>query len=542
MVTHRSREGGLAMLWGASVTVLLLGVLTLIRAEYALAVLAQGLIRLTPGGISTAAIERLGHAAQALFGLGVSVAFLLVSWFVGRIVLRPGRTSWLAATAVMAPWWIAWMVSGLFLELGDLVLFGAATAAAVAVGGWAASASLATRAVAPARWRPEAGGPADAAGAEGMAAAPEPGDPGPAAPTAPAGPVQRMNIPADNSRRMLLKSGLLGVAGIAIAASNVGSRTFHSGSTPVRAAMPTAIPSPSGSFDRISGLSPLYTPNDTFYNVDEALFDPMVDLNSWRLTISGLVDHELSFSYDDLLAMQTQDMIRLLACISNTVGGDLAGNAVWTGVFLPELLDRAGVRSEAVEIVFTSVDGFSSSHPVDHAMSDEAMIAVAMNGMELPTKHGFPARVFIPNTYGMKNPKWLTKIELVPQPVLGYWESRGWSNIAEILTQSRIDTPRTAAAGKQSIIAGVAWGGDRSVSKVEVSTDGGTSWDEADLEPPVSDQAWVRWMLDWTPERSGDALLVVRATDGEGMLQTEAETDSHPDGAHGWHRVGLRVA
>lgn len=512
------RAGGLSSLWGASVTVGVLGLLTLLRVPFALAVIAQFMVPLTPGNIATAAIEQLGHFALPGFAIGVAVAFLVVSWLAGRLGARRPVVSETAFVAwILFPWWVAWSLSHLLTGMPGTLLFAGFTALAPALGTWAGAAALR---------RPET------KTHKGIDAS-----------------IERPDIAASQSRRMLLRTGVVGGAGLAFAVRNLSTTPLRSGSTPTRtitAAAPASTPVATvgdAAFEKVDGLSPLYTPVSKFYTVDEALFDPMVDPATWTLTITGLVDNPQTFTYDQLLKMETTEQIRMLGCISNTVGGDLAGNTRWTGVLLPHLLERAGVQPGAVEIVFRSVEGFSSSHPVEHANSPDALVAFAMDGAELPVRHGFPARILMPGTYGMKNPKWLSEIELVAQPYLGYWESRGWSNTAVIQTESRIDTPRggSITSGKPTNVAGVAWAGDRSISKVEVSTDGGTTWQEADLESPASHLAWVRWLYRWTPDQPGDALLVVRATDGDGALQVEAMTDAHPSGATGWHHIGIRV-
>jgi hypothetical protein len=231
-----------------------------------------------------------------------------------------------------------------------------------------------------------------------------------------------------------------------------------------------------------------------------------------------------------------------IACVSNEVGGRLVGNAKWTGVRLRDVLDLAGVHDAATQLVGRSYD-FTAGMPTAWVMDEarEPMIAVKMNDEPLPPAHGFPARLIVPGLYGyVSATKWLTDLELTTLEAFdGYWVPLGWAKEAPILTQSRIDTPNGTVAAGRVAIAGVAWAPDRGISKVEVGID--DTWYEADLSTPISDATWVQWKLAWdaTP---GQHRLTVRATDGEGVLQEERRSPPAPDGARGWHTVGITVA
>ena len=259
-----------------------------------------------------------------------------------------------------------------------------------------------------------------------------------------------------------------------------------------------------------------------------------------------MVDREVTLTYDELGAMPLFEQYVTIACVSNEVGGDLVGNALWTGVDLREVLDMAGVQPEASQIVGRSVDGWTSGFPTAWAMDParRPMIALGMNGSPLPVDHGYPARLIIPGLFGyVSATKWLSEIELTTLEAFdAYWVPRGWAKEAPILTQSRIDVPRSGEripAGRVSV-AGVAWAPDRGVAGVEVRVDDGP-WQAATISEPLSDATWVQWLLLWDAP-AGDHAIAVRATDGSGEVQTDALTPPAPDGARGHHTIRVGVA
>jgi DMSO/TMAO reductase YedYZ molybdopterin-dependent catalytic subunit len=296
----------------------------------------------------------------------------------------------------------------------------------------------------------------------------------------------------------------------------------------------------------LAGITPLVVPNDRFYRIDTALLVPQVDVETWRLSVKGMVDHSLTFSYDELLAMPLYEQYVTIACVSNRVGDRLVGNALWTGVRLKDVLEMAGVQAGATQIVGRSVDDFTAGFPTDWAMAPERepMIAVGMNREPLPADHGFPARLIVPGLFGyVSATKWLSSIELTTREAIdGYWIPLGWAKDAPILTQSRIDVPRNSAQlGAGSVdIAGVAWAPDRGITRVEVRIDD-AEWQGARISRPISKATWVQWVLPWSAT-AGRHSLEVRATDGTGDVQTEQRTDPAPDGARGHHRIFVTVA
>ncbi len=304
-----------------------------------------------------------------------------------------------------------------------------------------------------------------------------------------------------------------------------------------------AVPA-SETFDAVDGVSTLITPNDDFYLIDTAFSPPQVDPADWNLTIKGMVDNEISLTFDDLLAMDQIEEVITLSCVSNEVGGGLVGNAVWTGVPLATLLDMAGVQEGAGQIVGRSVDDWTGGFPTEVAYDGRpAMVALTMNGEPLPVQHGFPARLVVPGLYGyVSATKWLSEIELTTwEGYDGYWIPRGWAKEGPIKTQSRIDVPNNGATvpAGPTAIAGVAWAGKRSVDRVEVRIDDG-EWIEATLSGELSENSWRQWMINWDAP-PGDHAVHVRATDGDGDTQTPDRTPVAPDGATGHHAIRVRV-
>ena len=354
--------------------------------------------------------------------------------------------------------------------------------------------------------------------------------------------------PALQRRQFLAVSG--GVVLIA-ATSGVLSRRLRDPGSVDSARRSTTLPRPVNSTPppstqpfSVAGLSPFVTPNDDFFRIDTALTTPRVDAAGWRLSVDGLVERPFELSYDDLLGLDSIAETITLQCVSNEVGGSLVGNAVWQGVPLSALLERAGVRRGATQIVGRSVDGWTAGFPTELARDGRvAMVAYAMNGEPLPVEHGYPARLMVAGLYGyVSATKWLERIELTTwEDFDGYWVPRGWSKEGPIKTASRIDVPRSSTVltpGPQTI-AGVAWAPGRGIELVEVQIDDGP-WQTAELGRVPSDNTWVQWRLVWDAT-AGDHVVRVRATDGDGATQTEEIARPAPNGATGWHTRRVRV-
>ncbi len=302
-------------------------------------------------------------------------------------------------------------------------------------------------------------------------------------------------------------------------------------------------PLPAGHSLDVPEISPIITPNEDFYLIDTALSAPQVNLEEWTLRVTGLVENPYEITFDELLTRPLVERYVTLSCVSNSVGGSLVGHAKWLGVPLSLILDEAGLLPEAEQIVGRSVDGFTVGFPSTIPYDGrDALVAVGMNDEPLPIEHGFPVRLVVAGLYGyVSATKWLSELELTTWDGFdAYWVPRGWSKEAPVKTQSRIDTPRDGrvAPGPRSI-AGVAWAPHRGIDKVEVRIGDG-SWREAELSTEISDNSWRQWKVDWDP-LPGRYKLQVRATDGEGVTQTDLRLPPAPDGATGWHTIDVTV-
>jgi DMSO/TMAO reductase YedYZ molybdopterin-dependent catalytic subunit len=313
----------------------------------------------------------------------------------------------------------------------------------------------------------------------------------------------------------------------------------------------TLPPPPEDASIDVPGMPDLITPASSFYLIDTALSSPRIDVNTWKLSVGGAVDNPVEFSYKDLLGMNTREADITLACVSNKVGGKLISNGRWTGVMLSEVLAEAGVSREKItrsnmQLVGRSVDGFTTGFRTQIALDGrEALVAFGLNGSELPLKHGYPVRLVVPGLYGyISATKWITEIELTNWDFDAYWIQRTWAKEGPVKTQSRIDTVADGArlSAGEIQVGGVAWAPQRGIEGVEVSTDGGESWNEARLAAKLDEvDTWRQYVYAWDA-RPGEYTIQVRATDGTGETQTAKETRSHPSGASGYHTIGVTVA
>lgn len=306
----------------------------------------------------------------------------------------------------------------------------------------------------------------------------------------------------------------------------------------------TKLAIPAGADLGVPGLTPYIVPNTDFYRIDTAIVVPHIDANDWKLKVTGMVDREVEIDWKTLQGKQMQEALVTLTCVSNEVGGDLIGNAVWTGWPVRELLALAGPKAGADMVLQTSIDGFTASTPLAALTDDRnALLAIRMNGEPLPFEHGFPVRVVVPGLYGyVSATKWVTELKVTTyQQDVAYWSTRGWSATGPIKTASRIDVPRAGATvkGGTVAVAGVAWHQHTGISKVEVQVDQ-QPWAEARLAVDASIDTWRQWVYEWqaTP---GSHDLRVRAYDDKGEVQSPLEAPPAPDGATGIHVVNVRV-
>jgi DMSO/TMAO reductase YedYZ molybdopterin-dependent catalytic subunit len=289
------------------------------------------------------------------------------------------------------------------------------------------------------------------------------------------------------------------------------------------------------------------TPNDRFYCVTKNVIDPKVDSDVWHLEIDGLVQNPATWRFQDLMGFKPTAQETTLMCISNGLDAGLISNAVWKGLPLRDLLDQAGVLSGAARVRLQGVDNYTDTIPLEKAMELTTLLAYEMNGEPLPDRHGYPLRVIVPGYFGEKNVKWLTRVEVTDASAKGFYETQGWGPDFIVPTRSRIDVPEDwtfLSLGKLTApveVKGMAFGGDRGISRVELSFDDGKTWNEAEIYYSGGNLAWSLWKAHWTPAAAGDYALLVRATDAEGDVQ-EWEEDRGPfSGVTGLHRINVRV-
>ncbi|MFI5775722.1 molybdopterin-dependent oxidoreductase [Nocardia sp. NPDC051570] len=346
------------------------------------------------------------------------------------------------------------------------------------------------------------------------------------------------------SRRAFL-TAVVGVGAVAVGAGAagrwLGTRLHDVAADRARFLLPRAdhaVPGPGAAQAPVDGITPFVTPVERFYRVDTALQLPALTSSEWRLRIHGMVDRPVEFDFDLLRTRRAIARMITLTCVSNEVGGDLAGTAVWTGYPLAELLGEAGIHPDADMLLSRSVDGFTASTPVSAILDGrDALLAVGMNGAALPIEHGYPARLVIPGLYGyVSATKWVVDLELTRfDRARAYWTQRGWGADAPIKTASRIDVPAafaTVAAGTVTV-AGVAWAQHRGIDTVEVQVDD-QPWRPATLAGEYSEDTWRQWFWRWEAS-TGTHTLRVRARDRDGIVQTDRRAPPFPDGSTGWH-------
>lgn len=295
-------------------------------------------------------------------------------------------------------------------------------------------------------------------------------------------------------------------------------------------------------------------PQDEFYQVSKNLVDPDVVRRSWQLEVGGRVKQPRTYSFAEIAALPATAQETTLLCISYGIGSGLCSNARWKGVALRELLGAAIPDSNVAAVLFHAADGYYETFDFHKAMEPTTLLAYEMNGLPLPQRHGFPLRMIVPGRYGEKNPKWITRIELLDvdderlhrRHGYGFYKEQGWGPIDVVPTHSRIDAPLVDGGGfhepfrvgQPVEFRGMAFGGDRGIIQVEISTDGGQTYAPAEIDQPGTKISWSLWRYAWTPTQAADEVRVfVRAVDGEGTPQIEEYRDQVPHGATGLHWV-----
>jgi DMSO/TMAO reductase YedYZ molybdopterin-dependent catalytic subunit len=521
--------------------------------------IAQRIVELTPGTLVTQGIEFLGTADIPTLIVTVLIGTVMITFLLGNLAVRRPSPA-LAGVAVLAAVAIAAALADPFVATAPTVI--------TIVGALLAGAAVSELLLRAAGLRTPMEPPEVAA---------LPGEPGSVA-----SPVTRVResgseggISVGRGGFLLLSGGAV-VAGLAAAGVGrlLGGGTAQTTARPKKLNLPeapekkqlaekgetqkdsgktvtheTLPPPPADASIDVPGMPELITPASSFYLIDTELASPRIDANSWKLSVKGAVDNPVEFSYQDLLGMSTREADITLSCVSNTVGGGLVSNGRWTGILLSDVLAEAGMSRDKItsasrQLVGRSVDGFTTGFKTEIALDGRnALVAFGLNGSELPVQHGYPVRLVIPGLYGyVSATKWLTEIELTNWNFDAYWIQRTWSKEGPIKTQSRIDTISAGdnlSAGKNPV-GGIAWAPHRGIEKVEVSTDGGETWNTARLAKQLAEDTWRQYVYDWDAS-PGDYTIQVRATDGNGETQTAAQAPPHPSGATGYHTIDVTV-
>ncbi len=512
--------------------------------------LAQTVVELTPGGIVTQGIETLGKADVPVLISSMILGALVVAALLANVSLRFSSAAIFIVGVLGVVAVAAAFTDPFAAPIPTVVAVIVSLAAGVAVAEFLLSVAGLREPAKPAESFGAASGPPET-----------PGD------------VRRREAGGSISvgrGGFLAVSGAAAFAGlVAAGAGRLLARGAPQTSAPHRLNLPDSkqgggsgggkkaavehetLPEPPAAASiEVPGMPELVTPASSFYLIDTALTSPRVSKESWTLSVGGAVDNPFEMSYKDLLGMSTRESDITLSCVSNPVGGGLVSNGRWTGVLLSDVLAEAGVGREKIgraseQLVGRSVDGWTSGFKTELALDGrEALVAFGLNGSELPIKHGYPVRLVIPGIYGyVSATKWLTEIELTDWDFDAYWIQRTWAKEGPVKTQSRIDTVGdgdTAQPGRLPV-GGVAWAPHRGISKVEVSTDGGETWNKARLASQLDLDTWRQYVYDWDA-KPGTHTLQVRATDGKGTTQTSAKAPPHPSGASGYHTISVTVA
>ncbi len=526
--------------------------------------LGNSFIHLTPEWLKEYAIRTFGQSDKTALRVGMYITLFLVALAIGIIGRRSPRIAaavtvllivvtlvaiWTAtgATAFDAVPILVGGAAGIYLlvtvfrrTVDPQILAGARTAAvSTQVPTAALSGSSESATTSPAGSYQAASAPSFLAPADGELYDAKPGTSGDQHPMLGSSRAVRAGV----DRRQFFR--LAGIGAVVAVAAAAISRWIPSTAQVTESRAKAIVPVPSSKqpaapddvdFD-INGLAPYRTPTAQFYRVDTAFVVPNVTAEEWRLTIHGMVDREISIDYNDLIARPQIERDITLTCVSNDVGGDLAGNATWIGARIDDLLKEAGPQSGADCVLCRSKDGFTLTAPLD-ALTDgrDAMLAVAMNGEILPVLHGFPVRMVVPGLYGyVSATKWIVDMKVSKfADESAYWTDRGWSDHGPIKTASRFDVPKGFAqfAAGNVTLAGVAWAQHRGIKAVEIQVDDG-QWQAAELAGDVSIDTWRQWKYVWKATK-GSHTVKVRATDGTGAVQTSAVRDVLPDGATGY--------
>lgn len=509
--THEGQRTGLAALAGLAAGAVTLGVGAIVALATGptsdpLVAVGSAFVDATPTWLKDFAASTFGTADKLVLRLGSVVVVLALAALAGVLAAR--RWAW-GATLVVVLWAVAGLAAMGRPDAGSLA---ALPSVAGAVAGLMTLRALVRRLPGAPSRRPR----------------PEPAE-----------------------RRAFLQAtaaaGALGVVGVVIGrAVGAGARGAQAARAAITIPRPstTAAPVPAGVDVGVDGVGPWLTPADEFYRIDTALVVPQVDPSTWSLRVHGMVEQEVTLTWDELAAGDLVEAWVTLCCVSNPVGGDLVGNQKWLGLPIRDLLARARPTGDADMVLSRSVDGFTASTPLAALTDDRnALLAIAMDGRPLPVEHGFPVRMVVPGLYGyVSATKWVTDLNVTRfADATSYWTDRGWSPEGPVKTQSRIEVPRsgTSVPAGSVVVAGTSWAQHRGITGVQVRVDDG-DWNDATLADDGGIDSWRQWSWTWDAE-PGDHDLYVRASDPLGP-QTGTRADVVPDGATGYDTVRVKVS
>lgn len=516
----------------------------------------QEIIDIVPPAVKDWAIETFGTADKAVLILGTIISLGVIGSIVGILAVRGSRAAAYAVTGVVGliGVWAVWMRPA--PSFGKMLPSIIGTAVSIGVLWWLSPRSVdigpepTTDVSAPDQENIAAGLPSTGATTTGATTT---------------GPASTELVPvAGSSRRgFVMGAGIVAMGAVLLGGlGRVLKRRFDVDDERDALTLPEVddtVPDPpmletsaaaiDGNDFGLDGLTPFVVPNSDFYRIDTALSVPQVSKDDWSLRIHGMVDNEMELTFADLLERPMIERPITLSCVSNQVGGDLVGNAVWQGVRMKDLLDEAGIDSEATQVVSRSIDGWSCGSPTSIIMDGrDAMVAIAMNGEPLPAEHGYPVRLVVPGLYGyVSATKWVTEIEMTRwEDFDGYWVPRGWAKEGPIKIMARIDRPSNGRRLDRSAdgavdIAGLAWAIHRGISRVEVEIDEDGEWRECELAGVPSDDTWRQWRYRWTDFTPGEHRVTARAYDGDGEPQPVGPKSVAPDGAEGYHSVRFDI-
>ena len=492
--------------------------------------MAELIIQITPGSAANAAVSATGSLDKPLLIGGITAVAIGAIAYAGWLLRRTPTISTLLVLLLTT------LAGGAVIARDGASITGLAPVALGAMT-WLFALRILTN--------PLARADVAAARSAGRAAGGSGGSGGSAA-----GPGQRRRGAVDGGRRSFLaRAGFAVLAATGLGIVSTAAAAERSRTDRVRRVLGQTLKSrakvtegavPAGADLGVEGVGPWRVPNRDFYRIDTAIVLPEVSVEEWSLRIHGMVDREITLTYDDLTSGRFGETVQewvTIACVSNEVGGELIGNAWWSGVRIAPILEQLGISPDADAVLQTSVDGWNCATPLE-AVTDErsSMLAYAMNGEALPVEHGFPVRMIVPGLYGyVSATKWITDIEVTRfDQVEAFWTQRGWSAKGPIKTMSRVDVPRSndrVPAGEVAL-GGFAWAQGTGIERVEYQVDGG-AWTAAELGQVPGVDTWVQWSGSVSVE-PGEHLVRVRATDRSGYTQTRVVKDNFPDGATGW--------